>query len=240
MTQQNIKITKSSNEIRDAFSSHIKKAISESSLTKDNFEFSELHQLLTDKEILLQQGTDQATIFHKAVYSSFDKSDYFSSEFWKHYKFLCNEILNQLKIETDYFGEWAVQRFPTIRFQFPNNLSVFEFHRDSNYSHPLGEINCFYAINECKDSSALHVEKNLGFEDYYPLNLDSGEYAILNTSIFKHGDFINKTGKTRVSMDFRFIPSKNLKDEKSSLTKGIKFTSDSYFINEKSMLGDYN
>ena len=46
-------------------------------------------------------------------------------------------------------------------------------------------------MNECINSSALHVEKNLGFEDYVPLNLKPGEYAILNTSIYKHGDFKN-------------------------------------------------
>ncbi len=239
MTQQNIKITKSTSELRDSFISHIKKAISESVLKNESFELSNLHNFLINKEILLQKGTDQATIFHEAVYGSFDKSDYFSSEFWKNYKLLCFEILDKLKVETNYFGEWAIQRFPTIRFQFPNNLSVFEFHRDSNYSHPLGEINCFYALNECKDTSALHIEKNLGFEDYLPLNLSSGEYAILNTSIFKHGDFVNKTNKTRVSMDFRFIPNKHLKDEKSSLTKGIKFTSSSYFISEHSMINMY-
>ena len=73
----------------------------------------------------------------------------------------------------------------------------------------IREINCFYALNQCLDSSALQAENNLGFEDYY-LELNPGEYAILNTSIFKHGDFLNKTKKTRVSMDFRDIPNKKL------------------------------
>ena len=60
-------------------------------------------------------------------------------------------------------------------------------------------------------------------------------FALINTSIFKHGDILNKTNKTRVSMDFRFIPSFLLNDDKSSLTKGIRFSSDSYFIEEKEM-----
>ena len=119
---------------------------------------------------------------------------------------------------------------------FPNNISVFEFHRDSNYSHPIGEINCFYALNKCLDSSALQVEKNLGFEDYLPLNLKAGQYALLNTSIYKHGDILYQTRKTRVSMDFRFIPRNLLNENKSPFTKGIKFTSDSYFIDEKKMI----
>ena len=36
-------------------------------------------------------------------------------------------------------------------------------------------------------------------------------------------------------MDFRFIPDIQLKNNKSSLTKGIKFNSSSYFIKEKEL-----
>ena len=169
------------------------------------------------------------------IQNAVDQPSFFLSEFWQSYRLLSLEILDKLKNETSYFGEWAIQRYPTIRFHFPNNVSVFEFHRDSNYLHPIGEINCFYALNECINSSALQVEKNLGFEDYLPLNLKPGEFAILNTSIYQHGDFITKKSKTRVSMDFRFIPSIFLSNDVSSLTKKIKFTSDSYFINEIEM-----
>ena len=77
--------------------------------------------------------------------------------------------------------------------------------------------------------------------DYYfienePLNLKKGDYAILNTSIFKHGDLLNKTGQTRFSMDFRFIPTIHLRDQKISLTKGVMFSTNSYFINERDIL----
>ena len=235
MTSQNISVFKSSDEIREAFVLHIREAILSSDSNKKNYDLNSLHHSEIYKNLRLEKGTDQSTLFHKAVYSTFDESNYFESKFWKSYRKLCLNVLQKLKDERGYFGEWAIQRFPTIRFQFPENVSVFEFHRDSDYCHPISEINCFYAVNECLESSALHVEKNLGFEDYFPLNLKSGEYAILNTSIFKHGDFLNKTGKTRVSMDFRFIPKKHLNNEKSSLTKGIKFNSDSYFIDEKEM-----
>ena len=235
MTQQNINISKSSNKIKDSFVSYFKKSFSSIDLIKKNYELDDLHNLLVHDKNLLQKGTDQSTAFHKAVYSTFDQPSFFRSEFFQNYRILCLEIVDKLKNETCYFGEWAIQRYPTIRFHFPNNVSVFEFHRDSNYLHPIGEINCFYALNECINSSALYVEKNLGFENYVPLNLKPGEYAILNTSIYKHGDFVNKTRKTRVSMDFRFIPNQHLKDAKSSLSKGISFSSDSYFITESAM-----
>ena len=234
--QQNISIYKSSEAIRKSFILHLKEAILKDVLIKDEFDLDNLHNNWINEKDLLKKGTDQATLFHKAIYSTFDHADYFSTEFWNSYKELSLEVVDKLKTETGYFGDWAIQRFPTIRVQFPNNLSVFEFHRDSDYSHPIGEINCFYAVNECFNSSALQVEKNLGFEDYEPLNLKSGEYAILNTSIFKHGDLLNKSMKTRVSMDFRFIPEEQLINSKSSLTKSIKFSSDSYFIKEKEIV----
>ncbi len=235
MTQQKISLLKSSNIIRDSFINHIKKSISSIQLIQNDFSLEELHNTIKIDKKLLGKGTDQSTVLHKAFYSTFDQSNFFGSDFWESYKKLCLIIVHKLKRDTGFFGEWAIQRYPTIRFQFPENVSVYEFHRDSTYSHPLGEINCFYACNECKDSSALHVEKNLGFEDYIPLNLNSGEYALLNTSIYKHGDFLNKTGKTRVSIDFRFIPESHLRNAKTSITKGRKFSSDSYFISESEM-----
>lgn len=234
MTQQEISIFNSSHITRESFGSHIKNAIFQSSLKDNDYILDNLHRELIDNKRLIF-GSDQATLFHKAVYSTFDLPNFYSTKFWFYYKKLCLEIVDKLKNKTDYHGEWSIQRFPTFRFHFPNNLSVFEFHRDSDYEHPLGEINCFYAITKCKNSSALHIEKNLGFEDYVPLNLKSGEYAILNTSIYKHGDLINKTSKTRVSMDFRFIPDIHLNNTKVSKTNSLKLTSDEYFIKEKEM-----
>ena len=234
MTQQKIYFGKSSKKIKESFISHIKKAIFANELSI-NDKLENLHESFPNHKKLLKKGTDQSTIFHRAIYSTFDDKNFFLTDFWKSYSELSLEIVEILKNETGYFGEWAIQRYPTIRFQFPENVSVFEFHRDSNYSHPIGEINCFYAINKCINSSALQVEKNLGFEDYVPLNLNPGQYALLNTSIYKHGDFLNVTNKTRISMDLRFIPNSKLTNENISLTKGIGFNSNSYFIKENDM-----
>ncbi len=232
MTQQNIYYGESSKLIRESFISHIKNSIIKNNQSKSFLNLEDLHEIFEEHQELLQKGTDQSTIFHKAIYSSFDDPNYCFTEFCVNYRKLSLEVLVILKDQTGYKGEWAIQRFPTIRIQFPNNLSVFEFHRDSNYSHPIGEINCFYAINNCYKSSALQVERNLGFEDYVPLNLNPGQYALLNTSIYKHGDILNETKKTRISMDFRFIPISKLTEGRISLTKGIEFNTNSYFIRE--------
>tara|TARA_B100000989_G_scaffold60039_1_gene41098 strand:+ start:128 stop:820 length:693 start_codon:yes stop_codon:yes gene_type:complete len=187
-----------------------------------------IHKKINNEEIL-SSNTDQSTLIHKTIYEEFDKD--IDSELVKIYRKL---TLNSLKSLSEYFGidEWAIQRYPSFRVHFPNNLSVFEFHRDSDYNHPYGEINQFLAITNCWNSSALHLEKTFGWENYIPLNLKAGESAFINTSIFKHGDFPNKTEFTRFSIDFRFIPIfvLNKIKEKSSLTAKRKFNTDDYFM----------
>ena len=235
MTQQIIFFGKSKNKTRECFVNHFEKAISKIKENYTSINLDNLHLLIDNHKLILKKGTDQSTVFHKAVYSTFDNTDFFKTQFWIQYSELCLEILEILKKRTGYYKEWSIQRYPTIRFQYPCNISVFEFHRDTNYAHPLGEINCFYALNKCYETSALQVEKNLGFEDYEPLNLDPGQYALLNTSMYKHGDKINKTNKTRVSMDFRFIPNLRLDKENISPSRKKKLTSDSYFITESAL-----
>ena len=150
MTQQYVYINKSPKIINDIFISHIKNCFINDNIVEKDFELDNIQNFFTPKKGILKKCTDQSTLLHKSIYSTFDKPNFFKTDFWKSYKELCLEIVDRLKNDTGYFGEWAIQRYPTIRIQFPNNRSVFEFHRDSDYSHPLGEINCFYAINECK------------------------------------------------------------------------------------------
>ncbi len=186
---------------------------------------------------LLTEGTDQSTPIHRLVYDEFDRG--FDSLLYKKYRRLCKAHLDYLRKHYS-IDDWAIQRFPSLRVQLPGNVSVFEFHRDSDYSHPLGEINHFLAITRCTGSAALWYERHLGWEDYHALSLDSNQSALLNTSIFKHGDLLNKESFTRVSIDFRSIPLHVLRREpqKQSLTKGLSLDEHSYFIDSKILSDD--
>ena len=86
MTQQKIIFRNSSKEIRESFISHIKKAIFSDDLSKTVSKLENLHKYYDDHKKLLKKGTDQSTVFHKAIYSSFDEPNYFVSEFWKNYR----------------------------------------------------------------------------------------------------------------------------------------------------------
>jgi hypothetical protein len=177
----------------------------------------------------LRKGTDQSTVLHRLVYDDFDRQE--ESTTLPHYYSLLIEWLALLRLQYQIY-DWALQRYPSVRFQLPNNISVFEFHRDSTYNHPYGEINHFLSITRSIGSAALHIEEHLGWEDYAPLELERCQSAILNTSIFKHGDIRNVEEYTRVSMDFRAIPYKCLEEgiHRRSLSKVMLLNTTEYFI----------
>jgi len=183
----------------------------------------------------LSKGSDQSTQVHDAVYSEFDKG--LSSPVVFSYRTLASQWLADLRKQ---FGvqDWAIQRYPSLRLQLPNNISVFEFHRDSDYFHPFGEINHFLALTRSTETAALHLEQTLGWSDYAPLELEKFQSAIINTSVFRHGDLINIEGFTRVSIDFRALPSEVLlKTAPShSLTKNRSFDCTDYFVHSSRLL----
>lgn len=219
--KQNIKIFK--NELTKFLAELVKDSL-RNSLKIDNIE--DAHHIFKDHPKLLSM-TDQKTIIHKNFYKELDNED---SEINKSYRLLVEDLCRKSE-ESKNYNEWAIQRFPSLRVQFPNNLSVYEFHKDSDYSHHLGEANNFMAVTDCKESAALHIEKNLGWEDYKPLNLVSGELAQVNTSIFKHGDIPNQENYTRISIDFRFLPLKVLKKDPigASITANKKMDESNYY-----------
>ncbi len=222
-------------EIQYLFNKSTQEVVSEfEKFIRNNFsvdQSSDLHLLLkSNKE--LDYIEDQTTFAHKIIYKEFDRE--LSSPLISSYRKLAEEICNQLISEND-IRNWAIQRYPSVRVQFPNNISVFKFHRDSDFAHPIGELNNFLAITQCNNTAALFVERTLGWGDYEPLNLRAGELAKLNTSIFKHGDKPNLEGFTRVSIDFRLIPKSALDSESigKSITQGKRFdTNDYYYLYE--------
>ncbi len=110
---------------------------------------------------LFGKGTDQSSWFHKQIYKEFDKGD--NSKLIISYYSLCLKIKKELELISG-FKNWAIQRFPSVRIQYPENLSVFEFHKDSDYNHPLGEINFFMAITRCEGTATLNIEKKSWLE----------------------------------------------------------------------------
>ena len=86
------------------------------------------------------------------------------------------------------------------------------------------------------DTNSIYFEKTVNSnenpENYKNLYLDTNEYFQGYFNKLYHFNKINKTSKTRISLDFRIIPySKYIenKNEKLSITTNKKLTLDDYF-----------
>jgi len=217
-----IRRTEESSEVSNQIRDFLEKKLADIELEK-----AHTFHLIDSARLL--KGTDQRTFLHKEIYKEFDRG--FKSELVQSYYRMAIECWEE-QVRKSEFGEWLIQRYPSVRIQFPLNVSVFEFHVDADYSHPRAEVNHFVAITDCCRTASLWVERTLGCKDYQPLELSSGEFAILNTSVFSHGDMINAEAYTRVSIDFRLVPKCALTGELDgrSLTANKKFDDSDYYI----------
>lgn len=169
---------------------------------------------------LLERNKDQSTQFHKNFYKNYDLNG-FKELYEKFIKEFCCLLMD---------AKLVYQAKPTFRVHMPNNLGVGEFHKDSDYNHPLEEINLLVPVTEAKDTSTIWIESAPNLGDYKPINLQYGEILVFRGGLLKHGNKINETKKTRVSFDFRVIPEQEFKPNTyASINTGMKFEIGSYY-----------
>jgi len=169
---------------------------------------------------LLERKKDQTTSFHKSFYSNYKGSRFegMYESFIKEYvtTLLKTNVINQAK--------------PTFRVHMPNNLGVGEFHRDSDYDHPLEEINFLIPVTEAKQNSTIWIESAQGKEDFSPVDLRYGDCMVFRGGLLKHGNKINDTGRTRASFDFRVVPKDQFQPSTAiSINTGLKFEVGEYY-----------
>tara|TARA_B100001287_G_C22585618_1_gene483099 strand:- start:139 stop:837 length:699 start_codon:yes stop_codon:yes gene_type:complete len=201
-------------------------------LLKKEFGFDNLehcHNIERPKKVK-GWNTDQKSLLHKTVYKDFDrkKKSIIIPEYYK----VCKEIVKLYKKKTG-IKEWAVQRFPSMRFHWPKDLAVCEFHKDSDYSHSPAETNNIFFFTKARKTNSIWFERNLGCKDFFPLDMKKGKIAILNSAIYTHGNKINTEGWTRVSSDFRIIPVKAVEKGSKTLLKKRKLDLNDYFVDSR-------
>lgn len=189
--------------------------IIEDVLETDNLEKIHLDQ---DYELFVK-GTDQSTVWHRRYYDNLDK-----------FLPLYNEFINEIVKPT--FGEDVVyQKIPTFRTQLVNNLGVFEFHRDRDYSHNEEERNFFLPFTDAYSTNTIWVESEEDKADYSPMNTLYGQVVKWNGNSLMHGNKQNNTLNTRVSVDFRCIPLSKYSEEEgaAAIYSKMKFKVGDYY-----------
>ena len=169
-----------------------------------------------------QPPNDSSSIAHKIFYSNFN--DFFSTSY--------KSILLHLK--TILSEPFYYQKIPCVRFAFPGTTWLSSFHKDSDYNHPIQELNINLAITKSFGSCALQIETTPGSGVYIPLDQDPGYFTFINHIECTHGSIPNNENHTMISLDFRLIPSSRSEafSESKSILTSSKFQPGSYFSDD--------
>lgn len=170
---------------------------------------------------LLDRKHDQSTHWHRLYYEQFGKINPL------YLAFLSEHIMPLFGIPV---GELVYQKIPTFRIHLIGNVSVGEWHRDSAYNHDESETNIWLPFVNTYDTNTVWIESEEGKADYSSYPVKYGEALIFNGAKLTHGNKINQTPDTRVSIDFRVVKLSDFHpSERCSINAGVKFSIGGYF-----------
>jgi hypothetical protein len=124
------------------------------------------------------------------------------------------------------------QRVPTLRVQLPDAQAVSgQSHRDGDHNHPDGEVNVLIPLTRMFATNTLFLESRPGRGDYRFVELEIGQVLVFDGRNCAHGNVANRTGVTRVSLDFRLLPRHRYDPDcpKRSVVFGLRFVAGEYY-----------
>jgi ectoine hydroxylase-related dioxygenase (phytanoyl-CoA dioxygenase family) len=128
------------------------------------------------------------------------------------------------------YTELIYQKIPTFRAHLVDNLGVGEWHKDRTYNHGTTEVNFWLPFTDTYDTNTIWVESKEDLGDYSPHNVKYGEILVFSGANLMHGNKINKTTDTRVSVDFRLVePTKFIPNTEGSINMKTPFDIGGYF-----------
>ena len=176
-------------------------------------------------------GALQDTYFHKKFYENKDV-------FLKLYRKFIKEVISKR-----YDEDILYQSTPTFRTQACNSVSVIGLdhnneskdlgieglHRDRDYNHSDEEINYFMPFVDTNKYNTIWAESEPEKGDYSPFLLKYGQIKIWSGANLMHGNIVNTSNESRVSVDFRILPLSKFVGGNKTLTKEIPFEIGGYW-----------
>lgn len=173
------------------------------------------------KESINNTHRFQQSEYHQKYYNNFELI-----------KPIYEKLLKNI-IKPHYYGENIIyQKIPTFRLHFPNGMSVGMYHkdknlRDSNWHELIKEDNFYLPFTNAYGSNTIWYETEENKKDYIPMECKYGEIVKWDGTNLSHGNKINTTNDTRISVDFRVTTeslfknnTNKTKNEKTSFTIG--------------------
>lgn len=146
----------------------------------------------------LYKNMEQSAAYKK-LYQCLNSTE--GSLFYDTYEQFIQEV-----IRPQYNEPILYQKKPTHRILFLDTPGVSRFHRDRDYGHNTAEINYFVPQTKALATNTVWIESEEGAKDFTPMEMEVGQFARFDGASLEHGAKENKTGKSRVSFDFRVIP----------------------------------
>lgn len=184
----------------------------------DGVDLSELNEKHSE---LFKVGSDSSTSFHQKFYDRYRAG---WPELTELYERFISEVVAPIMA-----APFLYQKFPTFRVHLPGNLAVGAFHTDAEFGHPTGERNFVIPLTNSGGTASIWVESTPGWNDFTPMILQVGQLIEFNGNKLRHGNKINITGQTRVSMDFRTILAADYKEGAESMTLKTKIKEGTYY-----------
>lgn len=198
---------------------------------KELFKVDDLSEIRNDEIDVLKRENDQSTFFHKEFYMDFHIGDGTgNSKLRDIYDNFIKDIVLPL-----YDESIVVQKTPTFRIHFPNNIAVGEFHkdkwyRDKDWADDVKEDNFFLPFTNAFGTNTIWVESEEDKGDYVPMLCNYDEVIQWDGSNLMHGNRLNLTDSCRISVDFRVIKYSNYKpSEHGSINMNNKFQIGGYY-----------
>jgi len=200
------------------------------SYNKEKYKFDEVIKKILEVECLeniheernyelLSREKDQSTLWHSRFYTNFE---IFNEVYLKFIKEFIKPIFGNEEI--------VYQKVPTFRVQLVGNLGVGEFHRDRDYNHGVEEINFWLPFVNVYGNNSIWIESVEGRNDLHPVKMNLGQILQFDGSNLLHGNKINDSKHSRVSVDFRVVRYKDFKpSKKTSINTKTKFDIGDYF-----------
>ena len=206
-------------------------------IVKDLFDINELHDihLILDNlnsNALFTNQNDDTTLIHSIFYKKLNSGwEEFTNLYYEFVKMIMNDIYNETSI--------VYQASPTFRVQLPNNIAVggndkdlperYGWHKDTDdqYNHPNFEKNFILPLTNSSDTASVFIETYPNSDEFIAASMKVGEFFQFNGGECIHGNKPNKTGKSRVSLDFRLVASS---DYNQTYSKTSKITNQKFVV----------
>ena len=172
-------------------------------LLRDWLEVEQLKKLHSHKKYeLFSREKDQSSKWHKTFYEKVRNDNSF---FELYVRFLVDVV------KPRYGEEIVYQRIPTFRVHLSGNIAVGEYHKDKFYrkkewAELVKETNYYLPFTDTNESNTIWSESEEDKEDFAPMLLKYGECMEWDGSNLMHGNKVNDSDETRVSVDFRVMP----------------------------------